>query len=475
MIRSIRVRLTLAYVSILSVILILSGFVVYSRLAASRYEQLDSRLDLACRVIAASLAHEIEEHSGQEQGEASFRSVLLTVHKLTFPRQAVTVIQGPRTVGLTRDADSHQVPMNALVRAAGLSSDTGAAVGWSDSGWRFSALRITVPKAGAYVFVSGAPETDTMREVVALRQSFLLGVPVAILLSAMGGYWLAKRSLAPVVVIAETVETITSRSLDRRVPVVNPGDELGFLAQTFNRLLERLQDAFEQKRRFMADASHELRTPISIAHTATEVTLEQPHRTEDEYREALLIVDGQLQRLKRLVEDMFLLARADSGAVPLRKSKFYLDELLAETARAARVLGSRKGVSVELAPMKEALCEADESLIRQMVMVLLDNAVKYSSAGGRVAIQLTQDVSHYQIFVKDSGPGIPAGAQARIFDRFYRVDPARSRSMVTAGGAGLGLSIARWVAEAHKGTLTLVESNESGSVFCATFPSGECV
>ncbi|MGC4014780.1 MAG: histidine kinase dimerization/phospho-acceptor domain-containing protein [Luteolibacter sp.] len=190
---------------------------------------------------------------------------------------------------------------------------------------------------GEYMIVSGESELETEREVATLRQSFLLGVPIAVLLSALGGYWLARKSLAPVVLISQTVETITSRNLERRVPILNPGDELGLLAQTFNRLLERLGTSFEQQRRFMADASHELRTPVSVAHTATEVTLEKPNRTEAEYREALQIIDGQLRRLKRVVEDMFLLARADSGAVPLRLSKFYLDELLADTAAAACV------------------------------------------------------------------------------------------------------------------------------------------
>ncbi len=469
MIKSIRARLTLWYVAVFSIILAVSGFVVFSQLVESRYQRLDSRLELAGRVLAASLKHEIEEHEGKEPGEVSFRSVLVSIHQLTFPAQAVTIVQGERIVGLKPDSEARTIAADAVQQSSQLTLQSNPAR-WSGHGWRYSALRLSLPKHGEYMFVSGETELDTEREVTTLRQSFLLGVPIAVFLSALGGYWLARKSLAPVVLISQTVESITSRNLERRVPILNPGDELGLLAQTFNRLLERLGHAFEQQRRFMADASHELRTPVSVAHTATEVTLEKPNRTEGEYREALQIIDGQLRRLKRVVEDMFLLARADSGAVPLRLSKFYLDELLADTATAARVLGEKLTVRVEVAPMEEALCHADESLMRQMVMILLDNAVKYSIPGGRVTIRLMRRQDKYDIFVEDTGPGIQADAQPFIFDRFYRADTARSRSSATSGGAGLGLSIARWIAEIHHGEVRLESTSPAGTVFCASLP-----
>lgn len=458
MIRSIRARLTLWYVAVFSVILAVSGFVVFSSLAESRYQRLDSRLELVDRVLAASLKHEIEEHEGKAPGEASFRSVLVTIHQLTFPGQAVTIVQDGRNVGRKPDLAGR------TIRTAGRSGV------WSDGGWRFRGLRVDLPLHGTYWFVAGESEADTEREVATLRQAFLLGVPIAVLLSALGGYWLARKSLAPVVLISQTVESITSRNLERRVPILNPNDELGLLAQTFNRLLERLGTAFEQQRRFMADASHELRTPVSVAHTATEVTLEAPLRSEAEYREALGIVDGQLKRLRRVVEDMFLLARADSGAVPLRLSKFYLDELIGDTVRAARVLGAKREVQVLIEPMGEALCCADESLVRQMVMILLDNAVKYSLPGGFVSVRLLTADGLYQIEVEDGGPGVPAAHLPFLFHRFYRVDTARSRASGTSGGAGLGLAIGRWIAEAHGGELFVKKTTPSGTIFSTTLP-----
>ncbi|MGJ5813096.1 ATP-binding protein [Paludibaculum fermentans] len=469
MINSIRARLTLWYVAVFSVILVVSGFVVFSQLVESRFQRLDSRLELAGRVLAASLKHEIEEHEGKAPGEASFRSVLITIHQLTFPDQAVTILQAGRVVGQKPDSETRTVSPAAIEQSARLPLQSNPAH-WSESGWRYSALRLPLPVHGQYTIISGESQLETEREVATLRQAFLLGVPIAVFLSALGGYWLARKSLAPVVVISQTVESITSRNLDRRVPILNPDDELGLLAQTFNRLLARLGTSFEQQRRFMADASHELRTPVSVAHTATEVTLEKPARTEGEYREALQIIDGQLRRLKRVVEDMFLLARADSGAVPLRPSKFYLDELLVDTARAARVLGEKFSVNVDTTQMQESLCCADESLLKQMVMILLDNAVKYSAPGGRVTIMLQHRGEYYDILVTDTGTGIPADAQPLIFDRFYRADTARSRASGTSSGAGLGLSIARWIAEMHHGELRLESSSSTGTVFCASLP-----
>ncbi|HXG68451.1 MAG TPA: ATP-binding protein, partial [Blastocatellia bacterium] len=261
--------------------------------------------------------------------------------------------------------------------------------------------------------------------------------------------------------------------LGQRLPVANPRDELGRLATTFNELLARLNAAFAQQRQFMADASHELRTPLSVMRTAAEVTLEQPHREEKEYRDAVKMIDEQTRRLTRIVEDMFTLARADAGRYPLRQSSFYLDELLAETARAGGVLAANKNVTVEVADSGEALVYGDEDLLRQMILNLLDNAIKNTPPGGAVRASLTRQQEKCLITITDSGPGIPVEARPHIFERFYRADKARSRSEAAngGGGAGLGLAIARWIAEAHKGNLELASSGPDGSTFIAAIPA----
>ena len=305
-----------------------------------------------------------------------------------------------------------------------------------------------------------------------MRHSFLIAVPLALLLAGLGGFFLARKSLAPVVEMSERARQISAENLDQRLPITNPGDELGRLAGAFNELLSRLDASFKLQRQFMADASHELRTPLSVVRTATQVTLEMKSREESEYRDALATIEDQTRRLSRIVDDMFTMARADSGR-PLTLRNFYLDELINETARAAGTLAIRKGVMIEAARTPEALYNGDEDLLRQMLLNLLDNAIKHTPPGGVIRVNLAQFNSVYQVVVADTGEGIPIEAQPHVFERFYRVDKARSRSDGKAnanGGAGLGLPIALWVAEAHGGTIKLIYSDLAGSAFAVTLP-----
>jgi heavy metal sensor kinase len=266
---------------------------------------------------------------------------------------------------------------------------------------------------------------------------------------------------------------MSAENLEQRLPITNANDELGRLAATFNELLGRLDESLSQQRRFMADASHELRTPLSVMRTATGVTLEQEQRSESEYRDALKVIDEQARRLTRIVADMFTLARADAGRRALNRSDFYLDELLWECVRAASVLGSHKGVTIEVGELVEVPYRGDEGLLRQLILNLLDNAIKHTPSGGKVRVSLESQNSQYKIIVSDSGTGIPPEAQPHIFERFYRVDKSRSRTEASdlGAGAGLGLSIARWIAETHHGRVELESSGSKGSVFVASFPS----
>lgn len=240
---------------------------------------------------------------------------------------------------------------------------------------------------------------------------------------------------------------------------------------TFNELLARLDAAFAQQRQFVADASHELRTPLYVIHTTAEVTLEKTHRDENEYREAIAMMDEQTRRLTRIVEDMFTLARADAGSRPLQKSDFYLDELLEEAIRAAGVLATHKNIVVKAGAFAEAPFRGDEGLLRQLFLNLLGNAVKYTPNGGRVSVNLESKTSGYFITVADTGSGIPPEAQPHVFERFYCANKSRSHTETTGSGAGLGLAIAKWVAESHDGTLELRRSDSAGSAFAVFLPT----
>ena len=305
------------------------------------------------------------------------------------------------------------------------------------------------------------------------RMALLIGIPLGLLLATVGGYLLGRKSLQPVVAMGDAAARIGATTLRERLPVVNPRDELGRLAAVFNDLLGRLDRSFEQQRRFMADASHELRTPVSIIKGEAELALSRDERSLAELREALATVHGESRRLTRIVDDLFLLARANAGDQPLVSEPLYLEEVASESVHAARTLAAAAGVSIRYVPEGELPFRGDEGLLRRMMDNLLGNAIKFSGRGATVDVAATRSNGSYIIEVRDEGPGIPADAQPRIFERFYRARPGQGDGATRdwSAGAGLGLPIARWIAEAHGGRLELTHSDASGSTFTARLPA----
>jgi signal transduction histidine kinase len=427
MYRSVRVRLTASYVGVLAFVLIGLSLGVYAMMERAQRERIDAVLQNVLDVTALSLDHEIEEHEGRAPGEESFRGVLKTMHHRTFPRQGIAVFRDGQVIAV-KPGEGELVP----------GYHDPAEAPFHTTGDRRDAVRVFHIAGSAYQIVAAERLSAAMDELRWLRQVLTVGTLLALAVITAGGWYLARRSLAPAVAMSRQLEA-----------------------------------SIRQQKQFMADASHELRTPISVARTAAEVTLESAHRTEEDYRESLDVIRGQMSRLSRIVADMFTLAQADAGVYPLHSSLFYLDELLRECVRAASLLGSRRGVLVEMTPAEEAPCHGDESLVRQLVMILLDNAVKYTPEGGRASVSLQRRGGEYSVAVSDTGPGIPPEAQEHVFERFYRVDKARSRASAAQGGSGsgLGLAIAKWIAGAHHGRLELTASEARGSVFTAYLPA----
>ncbi|GAC1615771.1 MAG: ATP-binding protein [Candidatus Acidiferrum sp.] len=310
-------------------------------------------------------------------------------------------------------------------------------------------------------------QKEMLEDVV---ETFAWIIPIGLLLASGGGYFLARKSLAPVVGMASQAGRIGAENLHERLIVQNPRDELGRLALSFNSLLDRLDQSFERQRRFMADASHELRTPVAILRGEAEVALARTDRPSGEYRESLGVLRDESQRLTQIVEDLFTLARADAGQYPLTPRDFYLEELVSDCLRTTRTLALAKQISLSGDISAELPICADEGLLRRMLLNLLDNAIKYTPQGGTISVSCTPLKNEYAVSVSDSGRGIPEDMQARVFERFFRVDEARSRAENNGTGAGLGLSIARWIAEAHHGRLELSRSGASGSTFTAFLP-----
>ncbi len=454
-----RFRLTLYYAAVLTATLGAASWFVYQQLTRNHYDRLDTSLETALRVIGSSLDHEIEEHGGIRDGEESFRFVLRTIHPLTFPDLQLAVVKGTQTVGTkpehpTTDLLKHIHSNNTV---------------WSENGYRYMRLQTNVA-GNNYILIGAGSERQTDAEILALQQAFLFGLPIPLLLALTGGFWLVRKSLTPLAAMSATTDAISADNLSQRLEISNPKDELGRLGKSFNLLLDRLEASFEVQRRFMSDASHELRTPVSVARTSAQVTLERPERTEAEYRDALTVIDGQLQRMGRLVEDMFLLATSDSAALQLQPERFYLEEVIAETAAAARLLAAKKQIHLRVGSFEELPCHGDLTRIRQAIMILLDNAIKYSPANSTIQIEAKNQIGQIQIDIVDQGTGITESDREKIFERFYRPDTSRTRGTDNSGGAGLGLPIARRIAEAHSGHLHLVETSSAGSHFRLTLP-----
>ncbi|MET0624989.1 MAG: heavy metal sensor histidine kinase [Pyrinomonadaceae bacterium] len=466
MINTVRGRLTLWYVSALALILVAFGVAVYVMLSRSLHRRVDEALRSTLEISITSLTHDTQE------GQSSQSAAQSTTAELSHPQQAMMIFDGAGRLLAEHpyEGDLHIRPPDlGAIPDDAVYLYTVAEEGDANDRHRLAVRRVRIPPADTpYIILASQPLEAVEDELESLREILYLATPAVLLVAGLGGWFLARQGLAPVGAMARRARQIGAGSLDRQLPVANPHDELGQLANSFNELLARLDAAFGEQRRFMADASHELRTPLSVMSTAAGVTLKKEHREEEEYREALQMMAEQTRRLSRIVQDMFILARADAGHYPLQNRALYLNDLLDEVARAGGLLASDKGVTVELTNLPEAAFHGDEDLLRQMVMNLMDNAVKFTPAGGVVRLSLTTRADDYLLSVSDTGPGIPVEARDHVFERFYRADKARSRS--EDGGAGLGLAIARWIAQAHDGDLELADSNGTGATFTVRLP-----
>lgn len=289
----------------------------------------------------------------------------------------------------------------------------------------------------------------------------LLSIPPLLVLSSLGGYWMSRRALAPVDAITSTARSISEHNLSRRLDIAKTGDELQRLSETFNQMMDRLEAAFKRITQFTADASHELRTPVALIRTAAELSLRR-QRNETEYREALAQILEESERMSVLIESLMTLARMDSGSETLNLDPVDLASILRGVCTQSETLTQSKQIQFGYdLPTEAVLVDADELTIRRLFLILIDNAIKYTTAGGRVQVKLETDGQQAFVEVRDTGIGIPNEDIPHIFERFYRADKARSREM----GAGLGLSIARWIADMHGALIQVETTIGAGSCF----------
>ena len=302
-----------------------------------------------------------------------------------------------------------------------------------------------------------------------MLSALAIGLPVALLLVGGTGYVFARRVLRPLDQMATKAEKITADQLGERLPISNPNDELGHLGRVFNETLGRLESSFEQLRRFTADASHELRTPLTAIRSVGEVSL-QRNGDAAYYRDTVGSMLEEANRLTQLVDSLLVMSRADAGRIPLQFTEFALLDLAQESGTVMEVLAEEKKQTMSVHGDSHVIIRGDRVILRQALINLLDNAVKYSPEQGLVEVQVGALDTEAFVDVCDTGPGIPAEHRSKVFDRFYRVDKSRSR---VDGGAGLGLSISQWAVQAHGGRIEVDCDRGPGCTFRILLPLWE--
>jgi heavy metal sensor kinase len=329
-------------------------------------------------------------------------------------------------------------------------------------------LSSTVSVGGQRFIVQVAePMDDYLEALERFRTAMFIGIPVLLLLAAGGGYWMSTRALRPVDQITHAAQMINPQDLSQRVTVLQTGDELQRLAETLNQMLQKIESAVARITQFTADASHELRTPVALIRTRAEVTLAKP-RSVDQYRDALKEVLAESERTTALIENLMTLARADTGSETLSFNRTDIGDIAREVSTQAQTLSEAKQLHWSVAIPDAAIwLRGDANALRRLLLILIDNAVKYTPPAGSISLALQRNGSHAEIRVRDNGIGISADDLPHIFDRFYRADKARSREL---GGTGLGLSIGRWIANAHGGDIQVETSTPNGTTFVVRLP-----
>jgi heavy metal sensor kinase len=374
-------------------------------------------------------------------------------------------VWSPNGDQIGRSGASAALPPVALAAAGGQAHYESIVAGAR----RWRTLIGTTLVSGRSVVLRVARSEERLREQLSeVLKVLVLGLPLVIVLAGLGGYLLARRALAPIDHLAAEARRVTAERLHERVSVPNQHDEIGRLAAVINDAFARLEASFDKLRRFTADASHELRTPLAVIRGIGEAGLVET-RTPAEYKEAIGSMLEEIDRLTTLVDTLLRLSHGDAGSVHLSREPLDLGQLTREVAASLAVLAEERRQQISIQAADGVSVKADRLVLREAITNVIDNAIKYSPMAASIALSVRTDGRDAVVEVADQGPGIPAEHRERIFDRFFRVDTARSRD---AGGTGLGLAIAKWAVELNGGSIRVDAGATGGSVFRISLPRG---
>lgn len=460
---SIRVRLTLWYGSALALILLLFAVALYLVMSRALREQVDASLDEAAAVAIRTLGEHrfgpflIFEDLSQEFPELA---LLDKFFQIFGPAGQVTI--------QSSNIQSREIPLSQTAFRASLEGESTFESFQFTKGISLRLLSVPIRQDEQLVNVLrvGTSLGPTDRMLRRLLVGLYIASPIALLVSLMGGWFLAGRALRPVHAITQAARRITAGDWSQRILTPHSNDEIGQLASTFNDMIGRLEVSFKQIRQFSADASHELRTPLTITKGETELALRRPRQAED-YRVVLESNLEEIDRMSRIVDELLFLSRADLGEIKLKMLPVQLDDLFREIHQQAAILGKERLIQTVIKNVEPVVVEGDDLRLRELLLNLVDNAVKYSEEGQVVELALVVAGNQAKIIVQDHGIGIAPESHTRVFDRFYRTDEARAHA---TKGTGLGLAICKWIVEVHHGTINLQSTVQGGSCFTVFLP-----
>ncbi len=454
LLHTIRVRLTLWYVALLAVILVTFSTFLYSNLSHTLHQGIDDALATQAQQVLRTL--DDNQPTLAEAADQIAPDMLITLYDRTGRK-------------LLSGAEYQMVPDSTAARVAGAQGQKTLQTIILAGGPEARVLTVPLMTNGRASAVLQVVRPE--RDVAAALQKLLLlmagAIPLTLLCAVAGGLFLAGRALNPIDRIRDTAARIEADDLSQRINFQGSPDEVGRLAATFDHMLARLEGAFQRQRQFTADASHELRTPLAILTSQVDIALERP-RSADQYRDLLISVRGDVTRMDELLSQMLMLARADAGQSSLICERLSLTDLTADTVRAMEPLAEGRGVYlVHARPVDEMTIDGDQTRLTQLLLNLIDNGLKYTLPGGKVQVVARREGKLAVIKVVDSGVGIAPEHLPHVFERFYRIGPARARG---EGGTGLGLPISQWIVQAHGGEIAVMSTPGHGTTFIVHLP-----
>ena len=461
---SIRSKLTAWYVLLLGIILVLFSILLFFFLSKRLNESVDSSLTLSARIVARST--QISNSRTPFPGLDLFFDQFMG-----FGRdKSYKIYDGSGNIGsLSKNFNGSQFPLSDIAYSAALKGGTSYETFIISDNHPIRVITMPVIRNGklanlVQVGTSKKVVVDTLKNLAIILWT---AVPSVLLLTALIGRFIARRALKPVAKITQTAKDIGSgANLSQRIPVPEVKDEIGELALTFNSMMDRLESSFSQMRQFSSDASHELRTPLTVLKGQSELTLGK-ERKPKEYQQVISSNLEEIQYMSKVLEDLFMLSKSDENQIALDYESVDLKLLIEEICRHAQIIASEKNIKIVIAYIERIQVYGDPVRLRQMIWNVIVNGIKYTQPDGEVTISLQEKKDIALITIQDNGIGISNSDLPLIFNRFYRVDKARSRE---EGGTGLGLSICKFIVDAHKGSIDIESTLGEGTKFKIKLP-----